>query len=40
MKTETAVRETFRIDGLYKITKEDYVSGRLHKIPYPTVFTR
>lgn len=31
MKTETAVRETFRIDGLYKITKEDYVSGRLHE---------
>ena len=31
MKTETAVRETFRIDGLYKITKEDYVSGRLYE---------
>jgi len=31
MKTETAVRETYRIDGLYKITKEDYVSGRLHE---------
>lgn len=29
MKTETAVRETFRIDGYYKITQEDYVSGRL-----------
>ena len=31
MKTETAVRETFRIDGLHKITKEDYVSGRLYE---------
>ena len=31
MKTETAVRETFRIDGMYKITKDDYVSGRLHE---------
>ena len=31
MKTETAVRETFRIDGLYKITKEDYVSGLLYE---------
>tara|TARA_B100001173_G_scaffold312435_1_gene333656 strand:+ start:2250 stop:3608 length:1359 start_codon:yes stop_codon:yes gene_type:complete len=30
MKTETAVRETFRIEGLYKITKQDYVSGRVH----------
>lgn len=29
LKTETAVRETFRIDGLYKITHEDYVSGRI-----------
>lgn len=28
-QTETAVRETFRIDGLYKITKEDYVSGKV-----------
>lgn len=26
---ETAVRETFRIDGLYKITHEDYVSGKV-----------
>ena len=31
MKTETAVRETFRVDGLYKITKDDYVSGRLQE---------
>ncbi len=31
MKTETAVRETFRIDGLYKITKDNYVSGRLYE---------
>lgn len=29
MKTETAVRETYRIDGLYKITREDYVSGKV-----------
>ena len=29
MQTETAVRETFRIDGLYKISHEDYVSGRV-----------
>ncbi|WP_073097977.1 FAD-dependent oxidoreductase [Cyclobacterium lianum] len=28
-QTETAVRETFRIDGLYKISHEDYVSGRV-----------
>lgn len=26
---ETAVRETYRIDGLYQITKEDYVSGKV-----------
>ena len=26
---ETAVRETFRIDGLYKVTHEDYVSGKV-----------
>ena len=31
MKTETAVRETFRIDGLYKITKEDYVLDVYHE---------
>ncbi|SHF35118.1 FAD dependent oxidoreductase [Arenibacter palladensis] len=29
MKTETAVRETYRIDGVYKITHEDYVSGKI-----------
>ncbi|MEQ8882358.1 MAG: FAD-dependent oxidoreductase [Cyclobacteriaceae bacterium] len=28
-QTETAVRETYRIDGLYKITKDDYVEGRV-----------
>ncbi len=28
-QTETAVRETYRIDGLYQITKDDYVSGRV-----------
>jgi hypothetical protein len=26
---ETAVRETFRIDGLYQVTHEDYVSGKV-----------
>lgn len=26
---ETAVRETYRIDGLYKVTHEDYVSGKV-----------
>src|SRR3546814_38111 len=29
MQTETAARETFRIDGHYQITKEDYVTGKL-----------
>ncbi|MCC5931516.1 MAG: FAD-dependent oxidoreductase [Cyclobacteriaceae bacterium] len=29
MRTETGVRETYRIDGLYKITHEDYVSGKV-----------
>lgn len=29
MRTEAGVRETYRIDGLYKITHEDYVTGRL-----------
>lgn len=29
LKTETAVRETFRIDGLYKINQTDYTSGRV-----------
>jgi hypothetical protein len=28
MKTETAVRETYRIDGLYQITQSDYLSGK------------
>ncbi|KAA5546804.1 FAD-dependent oxidoreductase [Adhaeribacter rhizoryzae] len=28
MQQETAVRETFRIDGLYKITQEDFVTGK------------
>ena len=40
MKTETAVRETFRVDGLYKITKDDYVSGRLQEDAFPIVFTQ
>jgi hypothetical protein len=29
MQPETAVRETYRIDGLYRITKEDFVEGRI-----------
>ena len=28
-QTETAIRETYRIDGLYKVTHEDYVSGKV-----------
>lgn len=29
VQTETAVRETYRIDGLYKITHSDYVAGKV-----------
>lgn len=29
MQNETATRESFRIDSIYKITHEDYVTGRL-----------
>lgn len=29
LKTETAVRETYRIEGLYQMTRLDYVEGRL-----------
>ncbi|HBE42196.1 MAG TPA: FAD-dependent oxidoreductase [Bacteroidales bacterium] len=29
MQPETGVRETYRIDGVYKITREDYVSGKI-----------
>jgi hypothetical protein len=29
MQTETGVRETYRIDGVYQITHEDYVSGKV-----------
>ena len=29
IQTETAVRETYRIDGEYKITHQDYVDGRI-----------
>ena len=29
MQNETAVRETYRIDGEYKITHEDYITGRV-----------
>jgi hypothetical protein len=28
MQTETAIRETYRIDGLYKITHEDYITAK------------
>ncbi len=31
LKTETAVRETFRIDGVYKMTHQDYVEGNVFK---------
>ncbi len=29
VQTETGVRETYRIDGLYKITQSDYVTGKV-----------
>jgi hypothetical protein len=29
VQTETAVRETYRIDGVYKITRQDYVEGKI-----------
>jgi hypothetical protein len=29
LKTETAVRETYRIDGLYKMTHTDYLEGKV-----------
>jgi hypothetical protein len=29
MQPETAIRETYRIDGMYRITSEDYTSGRI-----------
>ncbi len=29
MKTETAVRETYRIDGVYKMTHQDYVERKV-----------
>jgi hypothetical protein len=31
VKTETAVRETYRIEGVYKITQQDYVQGKVFK---------
>lgn len=31
MQPETAIRETYRIDGLYRITNDDYLSGRIFK---------
>ena len=29
IKTETAVRETYRIDGVYQVTHQDYVTGKV-----------
>ncbi|WP_339710613.1 FAD-dependent oxidoreductase [uncultured Kriegella sp.] len=29
LKTETAVRETYRIDGIYKVTQNDYLEGKV-----------
>jgi len=29
LQTETAVRETYRIDGIYKITRMDYLEGKV-----------
>jgi hypothetical protein len=29
MQPETGVRETYRIDGVYQITGEDYISGKV-----------
>lgn len=29
LKTETAVRETYRIDGIYKVTQSDYLEGKV-----------
>jgi len=29
LQTETGVRETYRIDGLHKVTQEEYVSGKV-----------
>ncbi|MDR3261673.1 MAG: FAD-dependent oxidoreductase [Tannerella sp.] len=29
MQPETAVRETYRIDGVYQITRDDYVTGKI-----------
>jgi hypothetical protein len=29
MQPETGVRETFRIDGVYQITRDDYISGKV-----------
>ena len=29
MQPETGVRETYRIDGIYQITRDDYISGKV-----------
>ena len=29
LKTETAIRETYRIDGIYKVTQSDYLEGKV-----------
>lgn len=31
MQTEAGVRETYRIDGEYQITHDDYISGKVHE---------
>ncbi len=30
MRTETGIRETYRIDGLYRISYEDYITGKTY----------
>src|SRR5690606_15952858 len=30
MRTETGIRETYRIDGLYRVSYEDYITGKIY----------